>query len=91
LRAGADDVLGDGKSLETIDTDGWVDGESFVDAAAPVGKSSIIKRAKSRGRGNDVHRIVAIKVAADFEVAKVREGVNGCIIDTLIVAGKGEV
>jgi len=38
-----------------------------------------------------VHLVVAIKVAADFKVTKVREGVNGCGIDTLIVAGKGEV
>jgi hypothetical protein len=62
-----------------------------VDAAAPVREGGIVKRAQSLGMGNDVHLIVAVEVAADFKVTEVRECIDGCSVNILIVAREGEV
>jgi hypothetical protein len=91
LGAGTDDVLSDGKGLEAIDADGWVDGESFVDTAAPVRESGIIKRSESWGRGNDVDFVVAVEVSSDFEITEIGESIHSCGVDILVVAGEGEV
>ena len=48
LRASSDDVLCNCQGLEAVDTDGWVDGEGFVDTAAPVGEGAVGERAKCR-------------------------------------------
>jgi hypothetical protein len=91
LGTGTDDVLSDGEGLETIDTDGRVDGEGLVNTAAPVRESGVIERAESWGGGDDVDFVVAVEVTADFKVTEVREGVYGCRVDGVVVAGEGEV
>jgi hypothetical protein len=35
--------------------------------------------------------VVAVEVTADFKVTEVREGVYGCRVDGVVVAGEGEV
>jgi hypothetical protein len=86
LGADTNDVLSDGQGLETVHANGRVDGEGFVNAAAPVREGGVIERAESWGRGDDVSFVVAVEISTDLEVAEVGESIYGRGVDVIVVA-----
>jgi hypothetical protein len=71
LGAIANDVFGNGKRLETVNTNGWVNGECLMDTAAPVRQGGIIKCSKGGRRRDNVSHVVAIQVSSDTKLSKV--------------------
>lgn len=62
-----------------------------MNTAAPVGQRGISKRFKGRRVCNFVSLVVAIEVASDLKVPKLREGRDGGIIDASIKARESKV
>jgi hypothetical protein len=85
LSTGEDDTVGDSNSLETVYTDRWVDRESFVNRAAPVGKVGIGESVDCWGRCDDVNLVIAGELTSNFESSEVRKSINIGHCDVVIV------
>jgi hypothetical protein len=71
LGAIANDAFSNGKRLETVNTNGRVNGECLMDTAAPVRQGGIIKCSKGGRRRDNVSHVVAIQVSSDTKFSKV--------------------
>jgi hypothetical protein len=86
-----DNTISNGNGLETVDTDGWVSGEGFVNRARPVRKVSVGQGINCRRRCDDVNLVVARELSANFERSKVRESLNSGYRGVVIILRERKV